>query len=768
MVLDNFRTIELIWDKANKSIIKTIKTASSDTTGRYLSVKVLDGGQEVTLDNAKLQLYWEHPNFNTSGTDEFSIVNNGGLFNLTFSDEMLTNIGELNAHLVLTLADGTITSDGFPIKVFKGADDGVVVPTNGNGLVKQVANKIDKGNVTLDDLTQEVKLAMTGGSVAVVGENAVDTENIKDSSVTTEKTNFISKTVNLFIVENSISGKAWSTQTDNSITLIDSANIVGSEKITLRFGETHLYKNKKGGAIFVGKDGKLVKFVSMSTKAGALEIPSGATHVVLNLYDYDVSTYQIEYGQTGSEYVKGEHRLIDSVKIDKDSINEINPTSIQDESIPLNKLELERSLNLFNSRNVSTGFIDRKTGEITYWADYATSTYIPLADKPIIFNKITNNLNIAYYDKNGTFHSGYQATPPAENIKVVPPIPEGSFRLSVTQNDIDELIVQYGDEITTNNNYYVYPKGMVLPKSDVVDSPVIDDAVDNTVINDRKLYIKMTNTALNIHKRSTKTGSDKWLRMIYDYFKDDAINADGWGINVVDAVKQDHVGNFSKIFPVTLKGEWEMAITIDSAPDFIGLRAHGSEVMTEIRFYKDGTLFAPTDSEAYCDELKVIQFTNMYNPHNEVDHVANHIKEYIWTYDKLVVNNKIEWLSDHVINDSYLTMLPATRGNDDVTPIQVTDTYYDNHTYKEWDVGSSGFVTYPNLREVKGSKIYLYGKNSGVSMSAESIRDTPVGRSFVQNKPNSYNKVYFFMTETSVTAGDVTTGTSVYEYTINT
>ena len=187
MALDNFRTIELIWDKANKSIIKTIKTASSDTTGRYLSVKVLDGGQEVTLNNAKLQLYWEHPNFNTSGTDDFDIVNNGGLFKMTFSEEMLTNIGKLNAHLVLILSDGKITSGGFPIEVIKGADDGVVVPTNGNGLVEQIEKKIDKGNVTLNDLTQEVKLAMTGGSVAIVGENAVGTENLKDGSITDSK-----------------------------------------------------------------------------------------------------------------------------------------------------------------------------------------------------------------------------------------------------------------------------------------------------------------------------------------------------------------------------------------------------------------------------------------------------------------------------------------------------------------------------------------------------------------------------------------------------
>ena len=191
MTLDNFRTIELIWDKANKSIIKTIKTASSDTTGRYFSVKILDGGQEVTLNNAKLQLYWEHPNFNTSGTDDFNTVNNGGLFKMTFSKEMLTNIGELTAHLVLTLPDGKITSDGFTIEVIKGADDGVVVPSDSYGLVKQIEGKIDKGNVTLNDLTQEVKTAMTGGSVAIVGENSVGTESVKDNSITPEKTSFV-------------------------------------------------------------------------------------------------------------------------------------------------------------------------------------------------------------------------------------------------------------------------------------------------------------------------------------------------------------------------------------------------------------------------------------------------------------------------------------------------------------------------------------------------------------------------------------------------
>ena len=267
MALDNFRTIELIWDKANKSIIKTIKTASSDTTGRYLSVKILDGGQEVTLNNAKLQLYWEHPNFNTSGTDDFNTVNNGGLFKMTFTKEMLTNIGELTAHLVLTLPDGKITSDGFTIEVIKGADGGVVVPTNGNGLVEQIDGKIDKGNVTLNDLTQEVKLAMTGGAVAVVGENSVGTENIKDSAVIPDKTTFLNrKSPNLLDKSIATIDVAVSTSNGNVVSV---AGYHTSDFIRVDGGKT--YSSKFGGNKAIYDENK--EFISGST-ATSIAIPS--------------------------------------------------------------------------------------------------------------------------------------------------------------------------------------------------------------------------------------------------------------------------------------------------------------------------------------------------------------------------------------------------------------------------------------------------------------------------------------------------------------
>jgi hypothetical protein len=63
-----------------------------------------------------------------------------------------------------------------------------------------LASKLTKGlaQVTLADLSQEVKTSMTGGSVAVVGENAVLNATIGDNQVTTGKSNYFIKKGNLF------------------------------------------------------------------------------------------------------------------------------------------------------------------------------------------------------------------------------------------------------------------------------------------------------------------------------------------------------------------------------------------------------------------------------------------------------------------------------------------------------------------------------------------------------------------------------------------
>ena len=63
-------------------------------------------------------------------------------------------------------------------------------PQEAQDFLARFNNKINKGEVSMSDLTQEVKEAMTGGSVAVVGVDAVDTVNVKNGAITIEKISF--------------------------------------------------------------------------------------------------------------------------------------------------------------------------------------------------------------------------------------------------------------------------------------------------------------------------------------------------------------------------------------------------------------------------------------------------------------------------------------------------------------------------------------------------------------------------------------------------
>ena len=574
MALDNFRTIELIWDKANKSIIKTIKTASSDTTGRYLSVKILDGGQEVTLNNAKLQLYWEHPNFNTSGTDDFNTVNNGGLFKLTFSEEMLTNVGELNAHLVLTLTDGKITSDGFPIEVFKGADNGVVVPTNGKGLVEQVANKIDKGNVTLSDLTQEVKLAMTGGSVAIVGENAVGTEEIKDRSVTPNKTTFINLGKNLFRKSERVTDKYWA-RIGGKATLADNAQLdTMPTHIPVSAGETY-YKNSVGHIFFTDDTDLVLSTVDSLAPAGAYIVPPNATRMYFNVYKGDVETYQIEKGDTETEYDDGGFSLSSDIKIDLsntdlsgkqdkliagDGISIIGNTISSDIDIdtPINNLT-ERIDNLsMIYGEIPKYYKVNNTGDFT--------VFIPISDTEYGSYNFRRDSNEDYMKmrENGVYTKGGAISTSQINYGEV----TNSFLSAISSDNPYALNV--GTKVETNF------KGYSIEIVTFADNRggVWNIKIDGVDYGDYSTYsdVAMENKTLTIIDNLSDTNH----KMVMEFIGDDPLNAPtsqarGWLKKTVDGAwtvkTKENSSGFTRKFDITESGSnKEFAFSISENP----------------------------------------------------------------------------------------------------------------------------------------------------------------------------------------------------------
>jgi hypothetical protein len=235
-----------------------------------------------------------------------------------------------------------------------------------------------------------------------------------------------------------------------------------------------------------------------------------------------------------------------------------------------------------------------------------------------------------------------------------------------------------------------------------------------------------------------------YVRYAIGHSIDADTNANSW--RILRALATD--GTLADRFAITTHGEWEMAVKLNGGTDFIGGILHGDEVLDSIRFYVDGKLstISAFTSVTNFTELRIVEFTDMYDPDAQTDKVAEHIKEYIFTADGLTLNQQIKWLMAKTLTTSYCCMFPLIRGNDTVSELQITGKYYDNNDYKEYDVSVGGFEGYPATWHTGVTVAHLYASESGVFASAELVKQpslTGGDRSFLQNTTNQYNKLYY-------------------------
>ena len=203
-MLSEFRSTDITWDKATSRIYSPVTANESDENGRKLVVQIVNGGQVEDLTGAALHLYWETRDKLHDGLDVFKAVNlKKGEFELSYTRGMLSNKGVLNANLVLIDTSGRVVSEQFKITVKEGINNDAIQSENSfssltqalitigprlNSLTAQVQHKVGGGKLaSMADMGQDVKEAMTGGSVAVVGVNSVGTVNLVNNAVTSKK-----------------------------------------------------------------------------------------------------------------------------------------------------------------------------------------------------------------------------------------------------------------------------------------------------------------------------------------------------------------------------------------------------------------------------------------------------------------------------------------------------------------------------------------------------------------------------------------------------
>ena len=203
--------------------------------------------------------------------------------------------------------------------------------------------KADKNAIfTMANMGQDIKEAMTGGSVAVVGKDAILTENIVDKQVVEEKTSFINviESTNLFNIEKAILNKY---QQNETAIIQDETRYM--YKINIKEGDiiraTYNPDLANNPCQIFNKDGKRVGYKAILSDYTVVDnlywqatMPTDANYIIINWkktwINDNMLTINAEYPSEYIEYNR-ETILKDSVKIQSvDDLKE-STTTLQDD-----------------------------------------------------------------------------------------------------------------------------------------------------------------------------------------------------------------------------------------------------------------------------------------------------------------------------------------------------------------------------------------------------------------------------------------------------
>lgn len=263
---------------------------------------------------------------------------------------------------------------------------------------------------SMANMGQDVKEAMTGGSVAVVGRNTILKENVVDKQITPSKTSFIDveNSVNLFNKNNGeiqLGGYL-----DASGEFKEYTSYFVGHKIDVTEGQMYTvsYAEPNWGG-FYNSEGTFIS--KIGTPSGVLSpftftVPEGACYMRLNGIISSMNTYMIVLGDSlPSQYVAfyENFTLNESVKIEGIVLQEEYKYNIS-----LLQNRFVDSLNLFDKTSpeiILGSFITSANGDMSTSTSTAISPYMPVKPNEVYSFKFYpsiygSNTNYAFYDMN--------------------------------------------------------------------------------------------------------------------------------------------------------------------------------------------------------------------------------------------------------------------------------------------------------------------------------------------------------------------------------
>lgn len=161
-----------------------------------------------------------------------------------------------------------------------------------------ISGKVDKngsGQVTWANAAQDFREQITGGNTAVVGDNAVITSNLTNNAVTPPKSTFFSVGKNLFNKETVTAG-VHVVFTSGQTSALSGYN--ASDFIPIYPNRRYIQSTNEQFAFFDQNKA----YVSGGTGGPAINSPSNAHFVRVNVRDAFLNTFQLESGDTITPY----------------------------------------------------------------------------------------------------------------------------------------------------------------------------------------------------------------------------------------------------------------------------------------------------------------------------------------------------------------------------------------------------------------------------------------------------------------------------------
>ena len=342
---------------------------------------------------------------------------------------------------------------------------------------QQLAEKRNKFEaIMMEDLHTEVKSAMTGGSVAVVGINSIGTENIKNKAVTGVKVDFLSQTKNLLNPYTTVIGKKLSY--DGA--LYDDPLYQTSDFIEVKNGVTYtisknsyyinMYTSENVFLNVLSSGTKTIPFTFIAPQDGYIRV----TYLTIRSLSVAVGD-DISLDPYGFRPNENMFNLNDAIK----------KTHIKNNVVSTQKTDfIIHSQNLFNKHDLEIikGKYISSTGVLTDNPPTFVSGKIPVVPGEKYITTFFGNLN----DENcGTYYNERD-----ERIDTVTGVTTGSYRvITVPKNEMISYMkinhVLSAKEVLMIVKGEIYPSQYVsfykrLDKTFVVSDDLLSDNIKST------------------------------------------------------------------------------------------------------------------------------------------------------------------------------------------------------------------------------------------------------------------------------------------------